>query len=107
MVITNGLQCSVCMRKTRSTDKCLKCSICNSPVHIKCLPSYNQNDIDYASDLSNNWSCTICLRSLFPFYNLESNQDLINYNTQNISNLDPEKAKDLIFDPFAPIIDDN
>jgi len=106
MDITNGTECSVCRKKTRSTDRCIKCSLCFRPVHIKCLPTYNQNDIDYATDPSNNWSCTICLQELFPFFNLETNQDLLNDNTQNNFNLDPEKAKDLLFDPFESVVDD-
>ena len=103
----NREECSMCRKIVRATDKCIKCSLCTKFVHIKCLPSYNQDDIDYASNPANNWSCTVCLRETFPFFNLETNQELINCNNQNITNMDPDKAKDLIFDPFETIMDEN
>jgi hypothetical protein len=97
----------MCRKMIRATDRCIKCSLCTKLVHIKCLPSYNQDDIDYASNPANNWSCTMCLQETFPFFNLETNQELINCNNQNTNNMDPDKAKDLIFDPFETIMDEN
>jgi len=49
----------------------------------------------------------MCLQETFPFFNLETNHELLNYNNQNENNMDPDKAKDLIFDPFEIIMDEN
>jgi hypothetical protein len=97
--------CSVCKKRTKLTDRCVKCSLCNKLLHIKCLPVYSQNDIDYATN-SDNWPCTVCLREIFPFFNLETNQDLLNCNNLNANDMDLERAKDLIFDPFEIIMDE-
>jgi hypothetical protein len=107
MAVTNDTICSVCSKKIRTSDTTVKCTLCDQPVHIKCLPVYNKTDIEYANHPSNNWSCTTCLRELFPFSTLEENQDIINYNNRNDNNLNLGIAKDLLFDPFEAIPEEN
>ena len=56
------------------------------------------SDIAYASDLTNNWSCTKCLSHHFPFYDIENLElSTINLN-RSIINL--SNVEDMLFDPF-------
>jgi hypothetical protein len=82
-------------------EKCLLCSTCNSSVHQKCLPLYLPDDVTYASNPVNQWSCTTCLQNLFPFYNIETDSD-IHSTIINHNHIGPDLniLDELIFNPF-------
>jgi hypothetical protein len=71
-------RCNICWQPTRPFNKTLKCSTCQTLIHIKCLPYYQTDDIEYAKLPENQWSCTLCLKILFPFF--ESDNTLLQTN---------------------------
>jgi hypothetical protein len=107
MAITKETKCSVCNKKIRNHELLLECSLCNNPIHTRCLPFYSEIDIEYAKNTSKNWSCISCLKEIFPFFELEDNQDISNYNILNDHNINIEKAKNLIFDPYEDTTEGN
>ena len=48
----------------------MKCSICKSLVHLKCLPSVSTDDSVYVLKYMNVWYCTICVEHIFPYNHL-------------------------------------
>ena len=99
--------CKLCSKRVRDPDKSVKCSLCLHLIHIPCLPTYLNTDVDYANSPTNNWSCTKCLELIFPFNiieNSESFYDNINSNSHNP--YDTDIIDNMIFDPFSTDDDD-
>ena len=67
--------CNICNHKTLNHSKHIICKICKSYGHINCLPYVNRNDSIYTERESNNWYCTRCTESIFPFNNIYEDDD--------------------------------
>ena len=104
----NNRLCRICQKRVLNHEKIITCNLCSIPNHTKCLPIYNQEDIDYASNPLNHWSCPSCLTDHFPFNTIEDERTFIeeatfatncSYNIENMTNL--------VFDPFESVTNDN
>ena len=96
---TPKTKCITCNRVVKTDDPSVNCTNCNSNYHNKCLPIYLEEDIKYANNPLNHWTCPKCLGSIFPFYEIETNEEISNFlRHSEIENLD--KLNDLLFDPF-------
>jgi hypothetical protein len=82
------------------------CTMCSIPNHTKCLPIYNQDDIDYATNPLNHWSCPACLTEHFPFNTIVDERAFSEAGTflTNCS-FDMGNMSNLIYDPFETTID--
>jgi hypothetical protein len=97
--ITN--HCNICNKKIRRQEKTVKCTLCFHYTHNNCLPTYTVNDILYASDISNLWTCPQCLTHIFPFSIIENNSSIIEACCNPInSTLDLDSLNNLVYDPF-------
>ena len=95
------LQCKLCTKRILNHENILHCSTCRHPWHYNCLPNYSASDILYANDIANSWSCPICLKNFFPFYEIENTTSFIQ-TAINPTNLftEIEALENLIYDPF-------
>jgi hypothetical protein len=98
-------KCSICNKKIQSHDSKLECSLCKNAVHAKCLPYYSTADMEYAANNNNNWSCVVCLRDVFPFFNIINNDEIVNCTQNDLPIFNVNNARNLIFDPYE-ILDD-
>jgi hypothetical protein len=91
--------CPTCLRGVKRNDRSLSCTTCESILHFKCLPAYQINDFKYAKVTDNSWSCPICLRELFPLYDIEENDFIIHFfNNHDLR--DAERLAEVLFDPY-------
>jgi hypothetical protein len=100
-------RCSNCEQKILSHHRTVTCSLCGLKWHNSCLPLYDPDDIEYARNTSNNWSCPTCLKNVFPFHIIESNEDLQSTLLVTTCNFNIEKASKMIFDPYDILEEDN
>ena len=97
--------CNICHRRVLKHSYQLKCCICSSLVHLKCLPQINKTDSVYTERESNNWSCTKCNQSLFPFNHYYDDTDYFSaideqFIAQSSVPFDMLVKSDLLFSPF-------
>ena len=93
--------CKICTKRTWRHEHVTICSSCSSPIHNKCLPTYSVTDIEYASNVSNSWTCPPCLQQLFPFNSIDANSDILEAINNPINlTIDLEHLNSMIFDPF-------
>ena len=98
--------CSICNKGTKQHEVTIFCQTCKFFQHAKCLPLYTTADITYANNISNCWTCPPCLSNLFPFYALETQEDLNNHiHTRN--HLDIQTLEAMLFNPFELNNDDD
>ena len=98
--MANSNFCNICPKKNQQHDCTLRCCTCSTAIHTKCLPTYLDSDYDYASDTRNHWSCTRCLKTLFPFYDTEvCNFQFI--NDINNSTFDIDELNKMIYNPLG------
>jgi hypothetical protein len=97
--MANYPECPICHKGFTQPVPKIYCTTCLQDIHISCLPTYTDADILAINNGINNWSCTICLSNLFPFYNIEDNDNIINLMLSN-SNPIPININDLLYDPF-------
>jgi hypothetical protein len=94
-------KCKLCKKRIMTHNNTVNCSSCNTRWHAKCLPIYSANDIQYAKNPLNNWTCPHCLRELFPFNDIANDTDFLQAVTNPISNIiDIETLESMIYDPF-------
>ena len=97
--------CNICNRRVLKHSYQLKCYFCRSLVHIKCLPQVDKTDSIYVERESNNWSCTKCNQSIFPFNHFQDDEDFysaIHDQLLNCSSVpfDTLVKNNLLFSPF-------
>ena len=79
----------------------MKCSLCLFFTHNNCLPTYSDNDISYASDISNLWTCPQCLSQIFPFNSIDNNSSIIEACSNPVNAIiDIDSLNNLVYDPF-------
>ena len=83
----------------------MKCCVCHSLVHIKCLPKVSKTDSIYIERENNDWSCTKCNQSIFPFNHFYDDDDFFSAIDDQLSfqpkvPFDVLVKSDLLFSPF-------
>jgi hypothetical protein len=91
--------CRSCLKKVQSHSKTIKCHLCSAHTHILCLKQYSAQDIEYATNIINHWTCPTCLKDIFPFYEIEESANLYQLLPFNDYPLLPN-LDDLILNPF-------
>ena len=66
--------CSVCTKHVLDCQKAVYCSICCKWVHFKCTILDN-DEYCRISNSPENWYCSMCLGTIFPFNHIEDNID--------------------------------
>ena len=91
--------CPVCNRKILIHSKTVKCLVCASKVHIKCitLNFEEQNDIAEKSDL---WYCTSCISEIFPFNTIENDTLFLSEINKFSYSERLAEVSDILFQPF-------
>ena len=93
--------CEICKKSVRCHEKMALCNLCNKYTHLRCLPTYNVSDNEYATANHGHWTCTYCLANIFPFFNIEENNNLIHeINEISRQTHDIDHLNSLIFHPF-------
>ena len=73
-----AVKCYCCNNRVLSHSRYLKCSACSNVVHLKCLPNVTSTDSIYCNRDLNNWLCTLCSQSTFPFNHYADDNDFLN-----------------------------
>ena len=96
--------CNVCLKRVLMHSYNLTCDICNSSVHVKCLPCVNKNDPLFNKRHENFFYCSLCLWDILTFNHLEDDEfiEAISESWENrplvsFHMLDNQR---LIFSPF-------
>ena len=91
--------CPICNRKISIHSKTVKCPVCASYVHIKCitLNFEEQNDIAEKSDL---WYCTSCISEIFPFNTIENDTLFLSEINKFSYSERLAEVSDILFQPF-------
>ena len=69
-------RCQICFKMFQQHSRKIKCNICLTYYHLKCITVCSE----YLKDLSsavNDWFCTKCITDLFPYNHLENDVDFI------------------------------
>ena len=87
-----------CSRMIKSDFQSVDCRLCSGRFHIKCADlNKNQDCID--------WYCVKCLESIFPFNNIENDQEFMNtiycYGNLSIKSSMIESLNKIVYNPFA------
>ena len=97
MIMDNN--CGTCKRKILRHSFHIFCNNCKIGFHIKCLPNMSTHDYEHLKD----WTCIKCVSIIFPFNQLEDENDFIDalselwYANKNFSF---SQLSDKIFNPF-------
>ena len=96
--------CNVCLKRVLMHSYHLTCDICNSSVHVKCLPCVNKNDPLFTKRHENIFYCSLCLWDIFAFNHLEDDEfiEAISESWENrpLVSFDMLDNQGLIFSPF-------
>jgi hypothetical protein len=99
--------CITCNKRFLSHEITATCSLCKHKIHIKCLPNYDKDDIAYINNGTSNWSCPNCLKSIFPFYQIEDNVSLSRaFQNNSINDYDIETLQNMVYDPLESNVGD-
>ena len=69
--------CNVCNKKVLRHSYHRQCTLCESLIHIKCLPHVTKEDTVYTLRNNDNWYCTMCTSHIFPFNHIFENDEFI------------------------------
>ena len=93
--------CPTCNKKVMNHSMSIKCNVCMSKYHIKCITLENEH-ITYLLNNQNEWYCSNCLKDCMPFSSIEDNfefQATINQLNKN-DEYNYCNQSDRIFHPF-------
>ena len=90
-------KCPICSQKLLRHAKQLSCSLCLDVYHMKCISIDPIVIADLEND--NNWFCVTCIHGIFPFNNLESQEEFISLTTGSCSTT-ISSLSDKLFLPF-------
>ena len=100
-------RCKICIKRIVIHEKTIKCSLCLSTMHNKCLPTYSKEDIEYASAEPNHWTCPLCLADVFPYNSIEDSSFFVSSVLNPLAhNIDLDSLNRMIYDPFDASADD-
>ena len=83
MNISSMANCNVCNMRILSHSIHLKCSVCFSFVHIRCIPYVNSNDHDFIESNRDGWFCTRCTENIFPFNQVCDDDEFLRNLSEN------------------------
>ena len=66
--------CTVCKFSIRNSHKAILCDICQNWTHLKCTP-FTCEEYIALSNTNEDWFCSVCLATLFPFNHFEDDTD--------------------------------
>ena len=96
--------CNICCKRVLNHSYHLKCDICETRVHLKCLPCVDKNDALYTQRHGNVFHCSLCLSEIFPYNHLsEEYFDAAiteSCEGQPLVSFEILKNQELIFSPF-------
>ena len=97
--------CNICLKRVLNHSFHLKCQLCFSKVHLKCLPQVNKNDSLYRNKDSDTWYCTRCIGEILPFNSIEDHSefDRVIFDIQYKDPLIPYNiltSENRLFSPF-------
>ena len=102
--------CNRCKKRVLSHSCFLKCSYCHDVVHINCLPFVTKYDSLYVNRNTDQWVCTVCTESLFPFNHYNEDSEfmlaLSEYWDKEIQ-VSLESLQDKVFIPFDLNVNEN
>ena len=70
----------------------MQCDLCNSNVHLKCLPQVDKTDTIFTQRDAYVWYCSKCTEHIFPFNHIYDDDEYIQTLYENI-----EKPRKNIF----------
>ena len=98
--------CPICTRFVLPHAKKVKCSLCYTYYHIKCI-SLNHEDHDYIKSNLTSWYCCNCLSHIFPFNHMEDNDIFIaEIDNMDIEAKTIESLSESLFNPLELNNDD-
>ena len=103
-------KCNICHKRVLSHSCHLKCSYCRDVVHLNCLPFITKNDSLYVNRNTDQWLCTVCTKSLFPFNHLTDDTHFIQALAENWDkdiHISLESLREKVFVPFDLNVDEN
>ena len=89
-----NIKCNVCHVKIMTHSKILRCSLCHNVYHIKCITLNKKEQQEY-THMANEWTCPHCYRDIFPFNNIEDDEEFVRNACPTIPLMN-----DKIFTPF-------
>ena len=75
--------CNVCERKVLIHSFNMRCDICHTMIHLKCLPNVDKTESIYISRESSIWYCTRCIEHIFPFNHIHDDDDFLSTLAEN------------------------
>ena len=90
--------CPVCYKHIQNHAYKMKCLVCLSTYHLKCI-SITPNDHIYLREHSHDWYCRNCTRGIFPFNDIDDDKKFV-AAVNHIDNISSLNSSDLIFHPF-------
>lgn len=98
----NRQECIKCKKRILRHNRTITCTLCQEKTHVRCLGIIGEDELTHMSDINNNWSCTKCNRSIFPFMDLENDvlANEITYASRMdmINNID--ELNEMLFTPL-------
>ena len=98
-----GENCPICMKKVLIHMYALKCDACHTLVHRNCtLFTINEYD-DFIKTGNLDWTCRICIETIFPFNRITDNHVFQNSLVELFSDCHPfnnDSTQHKIFNPF-------
>ena len=69
--------CSSCKKTVRSNQKAIfSDEICKPWIHLKYTP-FNNNEYDIFGESLEDWFCTLCLTTTFPFNHIDDDNEFL------------------------------
>ena len=93
--------CTVCRFNVHNNHQAIFCDSCHNWTHLGCSP-FTRLEYSAMSKSSDDWYCSACLASIFPFNHFDNDIDfffaLYDFNFQG--DFDTESLKQKKFNPF-------
>ena len=70
------LRCTTCKQYINTHDKTATCTLCMTQIHKGCLPLFGEEQFLLITNPENKWTCCACNIAIFPFTNIEDNDEL-------------------------------
>ena len=95
--------CPICNKKVLIHMYALTCNLCSCPIHRNCTLFNNDEYNDFVKTGSQDWTCSICAESIFPFNHIVVDdvfQSALFELSSDCCLLDPDYVQPKMFDPF-------
>ena len=78
--------CIICNEHLAINSCHLICCCCAKYFHTNCLHNINQPDLLHQQNKQYNWICTVCTANIFPFNNIDDDEEYMKCITENVAN---------------------